>query len=179
MSESNQKPEGCSLFPKTFWGALSVAFICGTVLLIFFHLASPKPEEPRRLWTPIVVETNGAQTILGDTRQMEFWTPSANTRKYLKATGDSVRDKEKWQIISSDDTVFQFGALLHSNRNILGYRRVEVWGHGRTGFKPGWWWSVNVTTNCGVSELTHAYQDFWNPPSPIFIEVIDNRGSDK
>ena len=178
MSEPNQKSGGFSLCPGTFWGAVSVAIICATVIIIYSRVATPKTGEARRLWTPIVVETNGSQTILGDTRQMEFWTPSANTKKFVKADNDPAYSKEKWQVIS-DDTVNQFGATLHSNRNVLGYRRVEVWGQGRTGFKPGWWWSVNVTTNCPVSELTRAYQDFWKPPSAMFIEVIDNRGSEK
>jgi hypothetical protein len=74
--------------------------------------------------------------------------------------------------------VLKFGNLLHSNLNILGYRRVEVWGHGRTSYKPGWWWSVNVTTNCPVSQLAQMYRQFWKPPSAVFIEVIDNRGSE-
>jgi len=185
MNEPNQKPEGWYFlgtgfaWPRTFWGTLPFAFVCAAVVAVVYLLRAPKTEEARRLWTPIVVETNGTQTVLGESRQMEFWTPSARTKEFLAAEGGVIGDKHKWEIIPSDDVALKFGSLLHSNFNVLGYRRVEVWGHGRTSFKPGWWWSVNVTTNCPVGDLTRAYQDFWKPPSAIFIEVIDNRGGEK
>jgi hypothetical protein len=178
MSEPNQKPGGNAIFPTTFWGSLPVGFICAAAVIIVYLTSGAKPETPRRLWTPVVIETNGNQTVLGETRQMEFWTPSARTKDYLMAKDGSVFVKDKWEVIPSDDVDFQFGAMLHTNANVLGYRRVEVWGHGRTSFKPGWWWSVNATTNYSVADLTRAYMDFWKPPSPIFIEVIDNRGRD-
>jgi hypothetical protein len=179
MSEPNQKPEGISLYPTTFWGALAVAFVCAATVAIVYLLAAPNHRQPRRLWTPTYVETNGTQTIIGETRQMEFWTPSARTRDYLAKGDGVVPDRDKWQIIASDDVVFQFGALLHSNQSVLGYRRSEVWGHGHTALKPGWWWSVNVTTNYQVGELAGVYNKFWNSRSAVFIEVIDNRGSEK
>lgn len=178
MSEPNQNSGGISLYPRTFWGALSVGFVCAAIVIICSHASTPKAQEPRRLWTPVVIETNGNQTILGETRQMEFWTPSARTKDFIIAKDGTVFSKEKWEVIPTDETDFQFGAMLHTNANVLGYRRVEVWGHGRTSYKPGWWWSVNVTTNYTVADLTRAYMDFWKPPAPIFIEVIDNRGRD-
>jgi hypothetical protein len=176
MSEPNQTSSGLSLFPKTFWGALAVICVCAAAVLIVDRVVVPKSVEARRLWTPLVIETNGNQSILGETRQLEFWTPSARTKDFLPVKNGSNYAKEKWQIIPSDDEVFKFGALLHSNGNILGYRRSEVWGHGRTEYKPGWWWSVNVTTNYTATDLVRAYMSFWKPPSPVLIEVIDNRG---
>jgi hypothetical protein len=176
MSEPNQKPQGISFCPRTFWGALSVACICAAVVFIVYRLVPAKSEEPRRLWTPVVVETNGNQTILGETRQLEFWTPSVRTKDFLPAKNGSIYIKEKWEVVPSDDAAFQFGSLLHSNRSVLGYRRVEVWGHGTTEYKPGWWWSVTVTTNYTAGDLSRAYKTFWNPPSPVLVEVIDNRG---
>jgi hypothetical protein len=126
---------------------------------------------------PVVVDTNGNQMILEETRQLEFWTPSIKTQEYLQKDGRVAGDKEKWQIIPSDDVVAQFGAVLHSNMDVFGYRRVEVWGQGRTGFKPGWWWTMNVTTNYSATNLAHIYQKFWKAPQAVLIEVIDNRGS--
>lgn len=176
MADSEPKPRTISLFPRTFWGALSVACVCAAAVFIVCRIVPAKPAESPRLWTPVVVETNGNQSILGETRQMEFWTPSARTKDFLPKKNGSVYFKEKWQVISSDDAVFQFGVLLHSNLSVLGYRRVEVWGHGTSEFKPGWWWSVNVTTNYTAGDLVRAYRNFWNPPSPVLVEVIDNRG---
>jgi hypothetical protein len=138
----------------------------------------PHTGKPRRLWIPTLVETNGNQTILGETRQLEFWTPSAKTKDYLHQQGGEITSNEKWQALSNEEAVLQFGLLLHSNNSVLGYRRVEVWGQGRTNFKPGWWWTVNVFSNYSVGDLGRTYQKFWNAPYPVFIEVIDNRGNE-
>jgi hypothetical protein len=165
---------GC---PNTFCGTASCLFICATIAFIAWVIASNHPAPPPRLWMPIVVDAKGNQTILGETRQMEFWTPSAETKDYLHTENGDVVDSEKWQVISNDDVVVQFGAMLHSNQDILGYRRVEAWGQGRTSYKPGWWWTLNVYTNYSVVDLAQAYQKFWKQSQPVFIEVIDNRGS--
>jgi hypothetical protein len=183
MSEPPQKIEGVSFlgitvaYPRTFWGTLPYAFVCATIVLVTYFLA-PHAAPARRLWLPIVVETNGSQMILGDTRQMNFWTPSARTGDFITKSGGPVSAPDKWQVIASDEPVMQFGLLLHSNANVFGYRRTEVWGRGRTIFKPGWWWTVNVTTNYSVAELGNAYQAFWKCSSPVFIEAVDNRGSE-
>ena len=179
MSEESQKKEGDSACVKKIFCTLRCLIICATIAFIAWLVISPKPAPARRLWMPVVVETNGAETVLGDTRQMEFWTPSAKTKDYLAKEGGEVVTKEKWEAIPSDDTVSQFGMMLHSNLNVVGYRRVEVWGQGRTGYKPGWWWTVNVTTTYSVGDLSQAYQSFWKPSQAVFVEVIDNRGSDQ
>jgi hypothetical protein len=163
--------------PQNNSGALLMVIICAVIAFITYLVVSQHPEPSRRLWMPVVVETNGNQTVLGETRQMEFWTPSAQTKDYLHKDGGEVDGKDKWQVIPSEDALIQFGALLHSNVNVLGYRRVEVWGQGRSSFKPGWWWTMNVFTNYSVGDLGRAYQDFWKSSQPVFIEVIDNRGS--
>ena len=159
-------------------GALCCLFVCATIAFIVCRLVTSHSGPSRRLWMPVVVETNGNQTVLGETRQMEFWTPSAKTKDYLHQEGGKVADSERWQVIPNDDAVLQFGMLLHSNVSVLGYRRVETWGQGRTAFKPGWWWTLNVFTNYSVVDLAHTYQTYWKAPQPVFIEVIDNRGSD-
>ena len=126
---------------------------------------------------PVVVEVNGNETNLGETRQLEFWTPSARTKDYLHMEGGNVVATERWEVLSNDDPVVQFGKVLHASPNVLGYRRVEVWGQGRTNFKPGWWWTLNVITNYPVGDLARSYQEFWKSHQTLFIEVIDNRGS--
>ncbi len=184
MNELPQKNEGVSFlgvtvaYPRTVWGMLPYAFVCATIVLVVYFLA-PHATPARRLWVPIVVEKNGSQTSMGETRQMHFWTPSARTREYMRKSGSAGPDSSSWQAIASDEPVMQFGMLLHSNANVFGYRRTEVWGHGRTVFKPGWWWTVNVTTNYSVVDLGNAYQSFWKCSSPVFIEVVDNRGSEE
>ncbi len=184
MSEQPQRNEGVSFlgltiaYPKTVWGTLTFALVCATIVAAVYLLA-PHAARPRRLWVPAVVEKNGSQTIMGETRQMNFWTPSTRTKEYLSKSGAAVSDSDKWQVIASDDLVMQFGMMLHTNGNVLGYRRSEGWGHGRSIFKPGWWWTVNVMSNYSVAELGRVYQSFWKCSAPVFIEVVDNRGSEE
>jgi hypothetical protein len=177
MSDKIQRNAGSGASARTWHGVLPSFFVCATIAFIAYLVASSQSESSRRLWVPVVVETNGNQTILGETRQMEFWTPSARTKDYLTKSGGEISDKEKWEIIPSDDAVIQFGGVLRSNLNVVGYRRFEVWGQGRTGFKPGWWWIMNVSTNYTARDLAQDYHSFWKSPQTLFVEVVDNRGS--
>jgi hypothetical protein len=177
MSEQSDKQAGqtCRKSPCGIIRCLLTAAIIASIIYLFCT-RNCGPQN-RRLWIPMVVETNGSQTILGETRQLEFWTPSAKTKEFIHMENGKPNDKDKWQIIPSDDMVTQFGSTLHSNQNVLGYRRIEVWGQGRTSYKPGWWWTMNVTTNFTVGELAKDYRVFWKSPQAVLVEVIDNRGS--
>jgi hypothetical protein len=160
---------------KGLLATICVLAICATVCFVVYS-GGRNHEQPRRLWSPVIVETNSTGTILGETRQLDFWTPSAKTGDYLRKEKGDVVPGEKWQIIGGEDAVVQFGNVLHSNSSVVGYRRVEVWGQGRTGLKPGWWWTVNVLTNYTAADLGRTYRDYWKMSQPIFVEVIDNRG---
>jgi hypothetical protein len=175
MNDESKTKEVASCRPGSLVGVVCLVCVCAAIGLVAYHLA-PQPEAPRRLWLPVVVSTNGEQAILGDMRQFEFWTPSAKTGDYLHKEGGEVVAEERWEAIPSDDVVVQFGQTLHSNRNVLGYRRIEEWGQGRSNFKPGWWWTVNVFSNYSALEMGRAYQDFWKSRQTVFIEVIDSRG---
>ena len=84
MSEQPEKHGGPAACPKTFCSVLPCALICATIVFIVWHVVSPRPEPTRRLWVPVVVDTNGNQMILEETRQLEFWTPSIKTQEYLQ-----------------------------------------------------------------------------------------------
>lgn len=68
--------------------------------------------------------------------------------------------------------------FLRTNANVLGYRRAEVWGHGSTVLKPGWWWTMTVTTNYSVQTLLGNYRDFWKSSNAVFVERIENPGGE-
>ena len=87
-----------------------------------------------------------------------------------------MRDRDKWEVMPNEERVVQFGQLLRADADVLGYRRAEVWGHGRTTLKPGWWWAMTVTTNYSADKLVHAYRDFWKSSNAVFVEIFDNRG---
>jgi hypothetical protein len=177
MSEPQTPSHGNGCSNKTA-SILPWLVVCAIIAWLGYLAFSPRPGPPtRRLWLPVIVETNNNMSVLAETRQLEFWTPSIRTKDYLPTNSSGYSDNEKWQVLASDDKVNDFGMVLHSNRSIFGYRRVEESGQGRTGFKPGWWWTINVDTNFTVVNLAQAYRQFWNSPQALFVEVIDNRGS--
>lgn len=175
MNEESKTKEVPSCRPGGLFTVVCLVCVCAAIGLVAYRLA-PRPEPPRRLWLPVVVGTNGERAVLGDMRQFEFWTPSAKTKDYLHKEGGEVVAEERWEAIPSDDMVVQFGQMLHSNRNVLGYRRIEEFGQGRSAFKPGWWWTVNVFSNYSAVEMGRAYQDFWKSRQTVFMEEIDSRG---
>ncbi len=165
---------------KSFWSFLSIVVICATLGFIALLLVpAKKTAPPRRLWTPLVINNLNTEMIVPDTLRLEFWTPSSKTKDYLaKETKDAGDTNRHWEIIESEELVTQFGQALRKDADLVGYRRTEVWGHGRTALKPGWWWSITVRTNYPVAKLAKTYRDFWKTPSSVFVEVIDNRGHD-
>lgn len=178
MNDQSKGNSGPASRSGAWAGIVICALICATIGFISYLIIAPRVAPMRRLWVPYVVDTNGVATPLSETRQLEFWTPSARTKDYLRKTGAESDEKEKWQAIPSDDVVRQFGMVLHSNRNVFGYRRVEELGQGQTTYKPGWWWTMTVTTNYSAADLARVYQDFWKSHQVVRVEVVDNRGSD-
>ncbi len=166
---------------KSFWSFLSILSICALLAFAIYTFAPEKKSvaPARRLWTPLVVNNLNTEMIVPDTLRLEFWTPSAKTKDFVskepKDAGDTNRN---WEVIESEEMVAQFGQALRKDTDVVGYRRSEVWGHGRTGLKPGWWWSITVRTNYPVAKLAKSYREFWKTPSSVFVEVIDNRGHD-
>jgi hypothetical protein len=178
MNEPLGNEKGLIAGSNTFFGLVCCICVCATIMFVAYRL-TPNAQPPRRLWMPDLVDTNGNATIMGDSRQLEFWTPSAKTKDYLHKENGQVVPTERWEVISNDDPVLQFGTMLHTNSLVLGYRRVEVWGQGQTTYKPGWWWTVNVFTNYTAADLAGAYERFWQSHHILFVEVIDNRGDDQ
>lgn len=152
-----------------------MAILCGTIAFIVLRFTAPKKTAPpHRLWTPLVINNLNTEMVVPDTLRLEFWTPSVKTKEFLtREAGDTNRN---WEAIESEQLVTDFGKHLRKDPDVVGYRRTEVWGHGRTALKPGWWWSITVRTNYPVSKLAKSYREFWKTPSSVFVEVIDNRG---
>ena len=165
---------------KSFWTFLTVLVVCSTLAFALYNLRPEKKNAPpRRLWTPLVVNNLNTEMIVPDTLRLEFWTPSAKTKDFVsKEPKDAGDTNRHWEVIESEEMVVQFGQHLRKDTDVVGYRRMEVWGHGRTGLKPGWWWSITVRTNYPVAKLAKSYREFWKTPSSVFVEVIDNRGHD-
>jgi hypothetical protein len=159
----------------SFWGFLAVAAVCATVAVVVYRVVpAKKSTPPPRLWTPLVINNLNTEMVVPDTLRLEFWTPSVKTKDFLsKEAGDTNRN---WEAVESEQVVTDFGKHLRKDSDVVGYRRTEVWGHGRTALKPGWWWSITVRTNYPVSKLAKSYREFWKTPSSVFVEVIDNRG---
>src|SRR5258705_5089009 len=94
-----------------FWSALIIGLLCATVAYIAHQLIQRTSGHAlRRLWTPIVVLPNGAETALaGATRRLEFWTPSSRTKDHLTRESGGVRERDNWEILANEEPVQQFG----------------------------------------------------------------------
>lgn len=159
-----------------FFGMVCCVCLCATIAFVAYRLTL-NGQPARRLWMPDWVNTNGDEIAMEESRQMEFWTPSAQTKDYLHKEHGQVVPTEKWEVISNDDPVVEFGKMLHKNSSVLSYRRVEVCGQGESLYKPGWWWTVNVITDYTAVDLARAYDKFWQSHQVLFVEVVDSRGS--
>ncbi len=96
LSSKNANASACA---KT----LCCVCICATIAFVcWLFLSQPAP---RRLWEPVLVATNGDITVLGPSRQLEFWTPAAETKDYLHKENGKVVQTEMWEVISNDDPV--------------------------------------------------------------------------
>ena len=164
--------------PRTVWSFLSILVVCALLAFAIYKLAPAKtPAPPHRLWTPLVVNNLGGEMNVPDQLRLEFWTPSSKTKDYVtKNSRDGADTNRHWEILESEEPVVQFGQRLRKDDEVLGFRRTEVWGHGRTGLKPGWWWSITVRTNYPPTKLAKTYREFWKTSNSVFVEVIDNRG---
>ena len=89
MSERFQRKEAAFASPGTLCGTISILCICATVGFVAYLLLGNN-QAPRRLWSPVVIEVNGNENVLGDTRQMEFWTPSVETKNYLAGLAEQA-----------------------------------------------------------------------------------------
>ena len=110
---------------------------------------------------------------------LSFWTPSDNSGKYFTKQ-DSL--EYPWQYMDQQyETVNKdFGDKIITELDFSGYRRTLIYGEGKSsGFKEGWWWSVNVTNTKYNEEFLEnfkgTYVNFWHPSSnwkDVYVEVI-------
>lgn len=166
-------------YPTTIWGASCILFICVAVVwslsiilhapreqletfgVVFWHLDSKnKPKEEKGV------------------ARYEFWTPSKETKNWLK---EPLEGSEWMKEVDDDEKqVAQFGEQLRQQNGVKGYRRCLVWGQGRDpkrGVSPGWWWTVRVTNEFSLKDLSEFYRKFWNNPDSIYVETFNANAS--
>src|SRR5579871_3589873 len=111
-TQGNRSGSGAAMW---FFAAICCVGICGMVCFVAY--SNTNHTQPRRLWSPMIVGSTNGGTILGETRQLEFWTPSSKTKDYLHQEKGEVTPTEKWQIIGSEDPLLEFGSMLRSNQS--------------------------------------------------------------
>ncbi len=112
--------------------------------------------------------------VVGGTsgRMIQFWTPSKETRRYLrKDERGGVLETEKWMIVE-DDSAQEFGDVLLQMQHVLGYRWYQVFGHGQDIDKEGLWWVVTVSEKFDTAEIVKAYSDYWYKPKGAFYPSV-------
>jgi hypothetical protein len=108
-------------------------------------------------------------------RQIQFWTPSefSHSDKSL----DQLGDNDKWEHGVTPEKLISFQELL--KKHSTGWRRVEVFGVGRSQPKPGLWWIVTVDESFDMPIFIRDYATFWNTKQTIYVEEPSVRGGYK
>jgi hypothetical protein len=185
MSDQSEEKNGITIlgqtlvYPKTLYGALCVLFLSSAIvssLYIIFHATPAQIKAFHSLYATVKVDAETKETVENDTLRYEFWTPSSKTKDYVEKHEGEVAQRDKWELDVTEDKVIKFGETLRGTSGVEGYRRVEAWGHGRSRFKPGWWWTMRVNRGYSVEKLAKEYREFWGTTEPMFIEVFDNKG---
>ena len=150
-------------------GVLALAI----VLISYIYFVEAKPhnlgaftELTQRFFSPsgVLEETNYF-------RMIQFWTPSEKTQ--LAIPKNSITDR-KWEIVD-ESKVREFDQMLYKLKvegTIIGFRRYESYGAGRSGLKYGWWWIVTINKELKLEDFAKKYSDFWKNPESVYFEEI-------
>jgi hypothetical protein len=163
-------------YPETVHGVVFVLAVCIAIVFIVFIVVHGPAENVKTITSAFrTVESPkaGETKDVPGTSRLEFWTPSSKTADFLKSKeGDSA-----WEANATEERVKAFGELLKGMKGVDGYRRYEVWGHGVSEYKPGWWWVIRVREPFTAERLISEYRAFWKTPWPMFVEVLENKAS--
>lgn len=160
-------------YPKTGPGALAViAVVVGIVIVLL--VVAHTPTERLQLFIAQIYEHNGKPLPEGNLKHaklVQFWTPSEETQQFLKDSSGSIVDTEKWQEVTPEK-VTAFDQQIAARKDVDGYRRYRVMGHGRTKFKAGWWWIMTVRNDFKTEDFVKDYSQFWKNPNTVYIEEL-------
>lgn len=167
-------------YPKTVHGTLCIVALIAGVVGIIWIFKGLTPEQIQTFST-VIYQLDGKKVVASKDekhlRQLQFWTPSEETGKYLeKDRNGNIPPDDKWQDITTQkvegfDTEI---AKLIEDRKIDGYRRLRVFGHGRHRFKAGWWWVMTVYPDFKTDDFIKEYATYWNTSKTIYVEEINN-----
>jgi len=107
-------------------------------------------------------------------RQLQFWTPSEETAKYLRDANGRISEEDKWQEVS-EQKIEGFDKELAqeiANRKVDGYRRYRELGQGRHRFKAGWWWVMTVYSDFKTDDFVREYAKYWATNKTVYIEEM-------
>jgi hypothetical protein len=101
-------------------------------------------------------------------RLIQFWTPSEKTQRDIVKDG-KVPEARKWEVVN-EEKVNLFGSQLAQHHGVIGHRRCEIAGQGRSGFKHGWWWIATVKNDLKLNEFARFYSAYWGSPIEVYFE---------
>ena len=164
-----------NLYPSTWYGVATVFLVCFTIVAIVSLLLQSKLKiEAKDLKVSFVdgrLTTGGDVNDKNDSYKIGFWTPSLKTVEYWKSE-KFIEDKDKWEQNITENQVVEFANILLVKKVLLGYRRSEVYGKGRSVSKPGYWWIATFKNDFTPKDFAKAYIDFWHSPDSIYVEII-------
>lgn len=160
-------------YPKSITGALSVLGTLSAICFIVYSFLNADSEklEQIRVWSSMFLGKEGKPTQSSGSKQIQFWTPSIKTSQ-------SNGKLEDWEMDVTQEQVSEFGDKIYELDEVNGYRRYEVFGHGKSNKKWGWWWVVNVNNSFKPEQLSSVYREFWNNSDQnIYVEILNSSSS--
>jgi hypothetical protein len=178
-------------YPENFYeigGLLVFLAAVGVVAWILFVRAKP---ENLVVLTGTIFDSKG-ETVSKPTpaHLVQFWSPSSKTCQSVKddiresVGGDHITGEEQWECPPegqndpkyTDEKVAEFARHLVAFPGVTGFRRYEVYGHGRTRYKTGWWWVLNVSKAFDTKSLVVEYSTFWKSKQDVYVEELNGAG---
>lgn len=156
---------------------LSLCLLLGWITYLFAFQMTPHERQALmdRFGGNFVVSPDGDFTRQ-KVYQISFWSPGEDTQNTWVSTDTGGTEIASWMRVN-EEKVVAFGTYLREQlgeKNLNGYRRYPVVGHGRTDFKSGWWWTVSVAETVDRNEIIQIFRRYWRTPDQyrMYTEIV-------
>lgn len=163
-------------YPETAYALAGLFVVVLGIFAVLYLVLVVANTERLTLVTRAIYQWNGRRIESPEqSRVVQFWSPSSDTCQYAQkdSVGKVVAD-DNWLCVS-DQKVKDFDEKVIQYPEVIGYRRHNVFGHGRTEFKEGLWWTLNVTKKFSIESFVYSYSQFWGNKRDVYVEEIGSR----
>ena len=160
-------------YPETWQGTIAVSIfsiaLCISLAIIYIWADKDSFQHVENLFYSFHSQRYNADGTLASSElshQIQFWTPSLNT--YRDKNINEIEMENRWQKLTDNTKIIEFEKLL--NQYAKGWRRMEVYGSGRTRCKYGYWWILTMKEDFKMQSFIALYSKFWGNTKTVYVE---------